>query len=113
MKKEIYNVCVERNDKGWEIGEIYFKHPEDAIKHMRKFVANLICDKRRKNCKIELLRIFKDSSMNSILPKVPVTQTIDVRIKQKDGSVDFYEFRVWATTVYGTNEYSRIFYNML
>lgn len=113
---EIYSVKVEINDKGWCDGGVFFTCASDAVKHMRKFIAQQIWDARAEKRKVEYLCTFKDTAMESKREKRPATQTISFRITTKDGESSLYEYRVWATQLHGEGEYfknKKYFYHWL
>ena len=114
--KEIYSVKVEINDRGWHDGSVHFACASDAVKHMRKFVAQQIWDARSEGRKVEYLCIFKDTAMDSSEAIRPATQTISFRLTTKDGESSLYEYRVWATQLYDEGEYfknKKYFYHWL
>lgn len=103
---EIYKVQYEVNDRGWNAGDICFTEAEDAVKHMRKFVAHEIMAARLEGCKVEYLCVFKDTAMESMKVVRPATQTISFRITKPNGESSHYEYRVWAAPLYDKNEYN-------
>lgn len=113
---EIYSVKVEINDKGWRDGNVFFTCASDAVKHMRKFIAQQIWDARSEGRKVEYLCTFKDTAMESQKNERPATQTISFRITAKNGGSSWYEYRVWATEIHDKGEYfnkKRFYYHWL
>lgn len=102
---EIYRVQYEVNDRGWQYGDVYFTEADDAVKHMRKFVAHEIMAARAEGCKVEYLCIFRDTVMDSSKAVHPLSQTINFKVTDKYGNATFYEYRVWATSLYDKGEY--------
>lgn len=103
--KEVYYVRVEINDEGWRDGDVFFTCSSDAVKHMRKFIAQQIWDARSVGSKVECFCMFKDTAMESRQKECPATQTISFRITTKLGKSSLYEYRVWAKQLYGEAEY--------
>lgn len=97
-KMEIYSVKYEANDKGWRDGNNFFANADDAVKHMRRYIANMLFIARENGLKISYLTVFDDVAMES--KEAQKTQTIEFGIKYSDGHIDRYDFRVWAAPLH-------------
>ena len=103
--KEIYRVQYEVNDGGWLFGDVCFSYANDAVKHMRKYIAHEIMAARADGCKVQYLCVFRDTAMNSNKDVHPLTQTITYKVTDRFGKETYYEYRIWASLLYDKDEY--------
>ena len=99
--RTIYVVRQDINDKGWHSGDQLFESAEEAVKHMRDYVANLIVDLRNGGYKVDLLKCWKDSVIGA-LEHTP-SQTITFRTYKLGYGYGYYDFRVFAHYLWKDN----------
>lgn len=91
--KKIFTIMYEVDDKGWLSGHHAFEKVEDAVQHMRDYVANFIMYRRAEGKKVTRLFVWRDRVMNCA--SVTDSQTISFMV---DGVP--YEFRVWSLNLH-------------
>ena len=84
---EIYNIQYEVNDEGWIPCPCFYTSAEDAVKEMRRIVAQKIMSDR-KNTKF--FKVWLDTPTWHTANKAE-SQTINFKLNK-----DFYEYRVFA-----------------
>lgn len=99
--KEVYVVCCECNDKGWERGLMRFTDANEAIKHMRDYVSVYIKQRRSEGWKVDDLHIWSDSVIGTC--ERIESQTITFNVENVHGR-DFFDFRIFAEPVWDYNE---------
>lgn len=92
--EKVYFIKSECNDHGWLTGYYYFKKKEDAITTMRRYVARQIWRERQEGHKVEYLKVWKDSVMDSLGTEKSISITFKVTDKKHD--TFFWDFRVWC-----------------
>lgn len=98
--KTIYLVKVETNDKGWHSSDQLFTSAEEAMKHMRDYVAQTIMYYRRNGETIHNLKCWRESISGVDLPCGAITfQTTD-----QTGERWVYDYRVFAAYLWESNE---------
>lgn len=97
MKKEIYQMISECNDRGWVQGNKFMETPEEALKMMRDYVAYKIRYERSQGVKVSNLHVWKDNVMNTVdnIPSQSIT------FKAGD---NFWDFRISACEVWDKYE---------
>lgn len=101
--KTIYVVRQEYNDKGWYSGDQLFTSAEEAAKHMRDYVAQLIMQLRNEGYKVDLLHCWRESISGVDLQCGMIT----FRTYKISEGYGYYDFRVFAHYLWESNEQYR------
>ena len=103
MEKEIYCVCQEVNDKGWQKGDNFFANHEDAVKHMRNYVAHVVYNYMKATYyqelgyKVDSLKVWSDTVIHS--PQRLPSQSITFRVFDGE-NYNYWDVRVFAVSLF-------------
>lgn len=100
--KTIYVVKRETNDKGWHSGDQLFESAEEAVKHLRDYAAQLIMWLRKEGYTVDLLHCWKDSVIGAEAREP--SQTVTFRTFKKGEGYGYYDFRVFASYLWESND---------
>lgn len=95
--EKVYFIQRECNDRGWFPGIHYYSNKEAAIASMRRHVAYKIRQERFNGNKVEYLKVWRDSVMNSYDEKAI---SITFKVTDKEWKEFFYDFRIWCADLH-------------
>lgn len=100
--KHVYVVKVETNDHGWDMGENFFADPNEAVKHMRDYVAYRVKWLREEGYEVKMLKCWHESISGVNLNCGAIT----FHTWRKDIGTTYYDFRVFSVELWESeNEY--------